>query len=74
MMKSISIKGDVVMYNLNLSIEERQALMDVLECSISELHTQIIHTDRYDFKMLLKDRKQVLLKMLDDTRDAQPAA
>jgi hypothetical protein len=73
-MKSISIKGDVVMYNLNLSIEERQALMDVLECSISELHTQIIHTDRYDFKMLLKDRKQVLLKMLDDTRDAQPAA
>ena len=62
------------MYNLNLSIEERQALMDVLECSISELHTQIVHTDRYDFKMLLKDRKQVLLKMLDDTRDAQPAA
>ena len=62
------------MYSLNLSLEERQALMDVLECSISELHTQIIHTDRYDFKMLLKNRRQVLLRMLDSMRDTQPAA
>lgn len=62
------------MYSLNLSTEEYQALMDILECSISEIHSEIIHTDRRDLKELLKSRKQVLIRMLDNVRQMQTAA
>jgi len=54
------------MYTINLSVEERQALVDVLECTISELHSEIVHTDRCDFKELLKSRKYTLVQLLDN--------
>lgn len=60
------------MYTLNMSEEEHQALMDILETSISEIHVQIMHTDRWDLKECLKNRKQVLLTMLDATRKMKP--
>lgn len=50
--------------NLSLTVEEQQALMDVLECSISELHTEIMHTDRRDLRQCLKDRKELLVNLL----------
>jgi hypothetical protein len=61
------------MYALNLSIEEHQALLEVLESSISELHSQIVHTDRYDYKKLLKNRKQVLVGLLKDLQQDHAA-
>jgi hypothetical protein len=61
------------MYALNLSMEEHQALLDVLESSISELHSQIVHTDRYDYKKVLKNRKQVLLGLLNDLQQDHAA-
>jgi hypothetical protein len=53
------------MYTLNLTMDEHQALTEVLECSISELHSEIVHTDRCDFKELLKTRKRTLLQLLE---------
>lgn len=53
------------MYTLNLSIDEHQALLEVLECSISELHSEIVHTDRCEFKELLKTRKRTLVQLLE---------
>lgn len=61
------------MYYLNLSTEEHQALIDVLRCSISELHSQIVHAERHEFKSALKDRKQVLLGLLDNLQEDSPA-
>lgn len=61
------------MYTLNMTEEEHQALMDVLETSISEIHAQIMRTDRWEFKECLKNRKQVLLSMLDAARKVKPA-
>lgn len=61
------------MYALNLSIEEHQALLEVLESSISELHSQIVHADRYDYKKLLKNRKQVLVGLLKDLQQDHAA-
>lgn len=61
------------MYSLNLTVEEYQALMDILECSISEIHSEIIHTDRRELKEMLKNRKQVLIRMLDNARQTQAA-
>lgn len=56
------------MHSLNLTSEEQQALMDLLECAISDLHTQILHTDRRDFKNCLKTRKQLFVDLLDGLR------
>ena len=53
------------MFTLNLSIDEHQALLELLECSISELHSEIIHTDRCDFKELLRARKRTLVQLLE---------
>jgi hypothetical protein len=53
------------MYQLTLNAEEYETLRDVLDCSISELHSEIVHTDRSDLRNCLKDRKQVLLHILE---------
>jgi hypothetical protein len=52
------------MQTITLSVEEKQALEDVLECSVYELRSQIVHTDRYSFKQMLKNRKAVLQNIL----------
>ena len=54
------------MYTLSLDQEEHEALRDVLECSLSELHSEIVHTDNRCYKQALKDRKEVLQRMLND--------
>ena len=59
------------MYTLTLDIVERDTLKELLECSLSELHTEIVHTDNRCFKQALKDRKEVLLRMLNEL---QPSA
>lgn len=53
------------MFTLNLSDEERETLVDVLECYLAELHSEIVHTDRRDLKDCLKGRKQTLLNILE---------
>jgi hypothetical protein len=57
------------MYSINLSSEEQEALRQVLECSISDLHSQIVRTDRYDFKRMLIERKKVLLGLLNSLQE-----
>jgi hypothetical protein len=52
------------MQTITLSIEEIQALSDVLECSVIELRSQIVHTDRYSYKQMLKNRKELLQNIL----------
>ena len=52
------------MQTINLSHEEKQALQDVLECSVVELRSQIVHTDRYSYKQMLKNRREVLQNIL----------
>ena len=56
------------MQTITLSIEEKQALEDVLECSVGELRSQIVHTDRYSYKQMLKNRKEVLLNILSSLK------
>ena len=57
------------MYSINLSSEEQQALRHVLEISISDLHSQIVRTDRHDFKRMLIERKKVLLGLLNSLQE-----
>jgi hypothetical protein len=61
------------MVTLEISSLEQQTLTDVLECAISEIHSQIVHADRSDFKALLKSRKQVMLQLLENLKQATAA-
>ena len=58
------------MFTLTLDQEERETLKDILECSLSELHTEIVHTDNRCFRQALKDRKEVLQRMLNGLHSA----
>ena len=59
------------MINLNLTLEEQQTLVEMLECSIRDIHSEIVHTDHREFREMLKNRKQMLLAMLDNMRQAE---
>lgn len=52
------------MIQLNLTKEEEETLIYLLENSISELRMEISDTDNYEYKQMLKHRKAVLEKIL----------
>ena len=52
------------MIELELSEDERQVLEEVLEAAASDLRMEIANTDSYDFRQMLKSRKQTLRKVL----------
>ena len=52
------------MLQISLNQEELVILRDVLHCCLLELRTEIHHTDNIDYKDMLKNRKQVLEKIL----------
>lgn len=62
------------MYTVTLTEEQHAALVDLLECALSELHTEIVHTDNLCLKEALKDRKYHLQEMLDALRSLQANA
>ena len=50
------------MVTLDLDPDERQILKEVLESYLSDLRMEIADTDRMDFREMLKERKEVILK------------
>jgi hypothetical protein len=63
------------MSTINLTEEEVAALHDVAQSYLSELHTEISHTDNRDFKAALKKRYETLQAVLEKLSSAvsQPA-
>ncbi|HOD03732.1 MAG TPA: hypothetical protein PKH92_01695 [Anaerolineaceae bacterium] len=58
------------MVRLELSPEQYQLLVELLESCLSDLRMEIVDTDRIDYKDMLKDRKDVLLRLLETLRSA----
>jgi len=58
------------MVRLELSSEQYQLLVELLESCLSDLRMEIVDTDRIDYKDMLKDRKDVLLSLLETLRSA----
>ena len=50
---------------LDLTEDEVMALRDVVRDYLSELHTEISHTDDRDFKAALKRRQEILRGVLE---------
>ena len=48
------------MLQLDLTAKEAAILADTLQAALTELHTEIAHTDSHDYKEQLKERQQVL--------------
>jgi hypothetical protein len=49
---------------LNLTADEATTLRDVVQSYVSELHTEISHTDDREFKAALKKRRELLQGVL----------
>ncbi len=48
------------MFRLELTDHERQALTEALQSFLSELRTEVSHTDRQAFRQQLREREDVL--------------
>lgn len=58
---------------LILTPQERDEVRLALETCVSDLHTEIVHTDRYEFRQELKARRVLLHGVLQRLAGA-PAA
>lgn len=52
------------MITLNLNRQEKMILIEVLESYLSDLRMEIAHTDRLEFREMLRRRKALLMKVL----------
>lgn len=52
------------MTTFSLSQEELDTLKEVLENDIIELREEIYYTDRYEYREILKNKEQILEKIL----------
>ena len=59
------------MISFDLTKDEREILISVLENVLSDLRMEIADTDRMAFRDMLKERKQVLRKVLEVLRSAE---
>lgn len=63
------------MFTLTLTSEQLKVLEALLECSVDELHSEIVRTDNRCFRENLKERKHLLQELLDEVRSlaSEPA-
>jgi len=52
------------MVQLDLTPEEKSILVAMLEINLSDLRMEISHTDSQDFRDKLRERKEVIKKVL----------
>mgnify|MGYP001077100007 FL=1 len=52
------------MVYIQLDEEERTMLLQLLDTCVSDLRQEIADTDNYNYKNMLKQRREVLLKLL----------
>jgi hypothetical protein len=55
---------------IELNEKEAQALREVLEFDLSDLRMEIADTDRKDFRDMLKERKALLMNVLQHLGEA----
>lgn len=51
------------MITLEINEEEKITLKNLLENCLADLRMEIIQTDNYNYKIMLKKRKEILLKL-----------
>jgi hypothetical protein len=64
----------VAMNRLDMTLDETELVRGVLQESLTTLDAEIDHTDRRDFKRMLKDRRYLLTSLLERFPPADDAA
>ena len=62
------------MSTLKLSPNEHQLLQDIIESAISDLRVEIVSTDRIDYKEALKERKRLMMNLLEKLQQTNMVA
>jgi len=65
-------KGEI-MSTITFTSEQILTLLDLLNCAINEIHSEIVHTDNRCFRQELKDRKQIMLQIIQALEQVQAA-
>ncbi len=55
---------------LTLNEEQQAVLLDQLDCCIDDLRTEIMDTDRHEYREQLKKRREVVQSILKSIREA----
>ncbi|GAP11902.1 hypothetical protein BECAL_03097 [Bellilinea caldifistulae] len=56
------------MFTLELTREERDMLIQVLESSLDDVRMQLIAADNMMYKMMLRKRKEAIAHLLEELR------
>lgn len=59
------------MIKINLTNEEQQLMISMIEETLSELHDEIVNTDNYEYRDMLKTRKALLIKLLESIKESK---
>ncbi len=62
------------MLRLDLTVEERDTLLRVLENVVSDLRMEIANTDALDYREMLRARKETVNRLLEALRAVEPDA
>jgi len=57
------LKKEFEMITIEINEEEKVTLKNLLENCLADLRMEIIQTDNYNYKIMLKKRKEVLIKL-----------
>lgn len=66
--KRSTVEGGI-MVQIDLSPDEVEVLVEVLNTCISNLRMEICDTDRKDFREEIKERKELLMKVVEALQD-----
>ncbi|HOT96183.1 MAG TPA: hypothetical protein PLG50_08555 [bacterium] len=53
------------MHSVQLTDAERDLLREILESHLKEMHTEIHHTWKAEFKAMLKEKQHVMMQLMD---------
>ena len=56
-------RTEVKMMRLELSDAEEKVLAEALDSNLGRLKDEISHTDSHDYRVFLKERKEILIKL-----------
>ena len=59
--------------NVELNQSQASVLAEVLESYLGDLSTEIAHTDSYEFRQGLKERREILASILQSLQRAVPS-
>ena len=59
------------MLHIDLTVEERDLLEEMLDVCLADLRVEVSDTDRHDYKQMLKRREALLRKIIAAVHEAK---